>query len=248
MTIDWMNTVWIPAGIYSAFFVLERAMPKSKTVEKVPRWWEQVSLLVVLRFIAIVAFIPVLSAIATSAVLPKGGLIQKFWPNAAPFAVSAIVLLTYTFFHYWSHRFRHQAGVAWRLTHQMHHSPNRFDLSLSVFVHPFDVAFIMCVMFFSVYVVCGFSAENLTLLGIAHSVLDKPMHLNVRTPRALGYFLFRPEQHSLHHETHDTNYGLIPLWDMLFGTFKNCDAQAEAIGFPDRPSRFREILFCKKVW
>ena len=48
-------------------------------------------------------------------------------------------------------------------------------------------------------------------------------HANVRTPRWLGYFVQRPESHSLHHErgVHRDNYSDLPVFDMLFGTFRN---------------------------
>ncbi|MGE3760607.1 MAG: sterol desaturase family protein [Pseudobdellovibrionaceae bacterium] len=173
---------------------------------------------------------------------------QVFWPEAHPSIVLGAVLVTYTFFHYWSHRLRHQVDFFWRTTHQMHHSPNRFDLSLSVYVHPFDVAFITLVIVGSTMLVAGFSPEYFGMVGLMHVLLDKPAHLNVKTPLWLGHFIYRPEQHSLHHETHDNNYGLIPLWDKLFGTFKDCEHQAPKIGFANlRTSNFWDILLCKKV-
>lgn len=48
-------------------------------------------------------------------------------------------------------------------------------------------------------------------------------HLNVRTPLWLGYIVQRPESHLIHHErgVHASNYGDIPLPDMIFGTFRN---------------------------
>ena len=47
--------------------------------------------------------------------------------------------------------------------------------------------------------------------------------MNVKTPRILGYLIQRPEAHFVHHarEIHAYNYGDLPLWDLLFGTFKN---------------------------
>lgn len=48
-------------------------------------------------------------------------------------------------------------------------------------------------------------------------------HLNVRTPRWLGYLIQRPESHFVHHArgVHGFNYADLPLWDLLFGTFRN---------------------------
>lgn len=246
MNFDWLNTIAVPLGIYAAFWILELVLPKPKPALAVQGWWGQVSLLVLFRLATVTAAIPWLASLAARA--PNGGVILFLWPEAGPAAVSLIVIFAYTFFHYWSHRLRHKIGWLWRTTHQMHHAPNRFDLSLAVFVHPLDVLFIMGVMFLTVQLVCGFAPEHVGMIALVHSLLDKPMHMNVNTPKWSGYFLFRPEQHSLHHETHDNNYGLIPLWDLLFGTFKNCDRQAEKIGFPNLgKTGFWNILFCKKA-
>jgi sterol desaturase/sphingolipid hydroxylase (fatty acid hydroxylase superfamily) len=59
-------------------------------------------------------------------------------------------------------------------------------------------------------------------------------HGNIRTPRWLGYFLQRPEHHSIHRQldVHGFNYGDITWWDRLFGTFRESDVFAEQCGFP----------------
>ncbi len=48
-------------------------------------------------------------------------------------------------------------------------------------------------------------------------------HMNIRTPRWLGFIIQRPEAHCVHHQrdVHAYNYGDLPVWDMLFGTFRN---------------------------
>ncbi len=48
-------------------------------------------------------------------------------------------------------------------------------------------------------------------------------HWNVRTPQWLGYLIQRPESHCVHHRlgVHYYNYADLPLWDILFGTFRN---------------------------
>jgi len=59
-------------------------------------------------------------------------------------------------------------------------------------------------------------------------------HSNLRTAHWVGYFLQRPEHHSIHHEIdiHDFNYGDITWWDRLFGTFRDTDKFASRCGFP----------------
>ena len=48
-------------------------------------------------------------------------------------------------------------------------------------------------------------------------------HANIRTPPWLGYLVQRPESHGIHHgrDIHRWNYADLPLWDMVFGTFRN---------------------------
>ena len=64
-------------------------------------------------------------------------------------------------------------------------------------------------------------------------------HANIRTPRWLGYLITRPESHSVHHErdVHAFNYGDIPLFDILFGTFRNPREFTGEVGFFDGSSR-----------
>ena len=48
-------------------------------------------------------------------------------------------------------------------------------------------------------------------------------HANIRTPHWLGHLVQRPESHNIHHGRgiHRYNYSDLPLWDMLFGGFRN---------------------------
>jgi len=50
-------------------------------------------------------------------------------------------------------------------------------------------------------------------------------HWNIKTPKWLGYFIQRPESHCVHHQygLHAYNYSDLPIWDILFRTFKNPD-------------------------
>jgi sterol desaturase/sphingolipid hydroxylase (fatty acid hydroxylase superfamily) len=63
-------------------------------------------------------------------------------------------------------------------------------------------------------------------------------HANIRTPQWLGYIIERPESHSAHHErgVHRYNYSDLPLWDIVFGTFKNPKTFEGEAGFYDGAS------------
>ena len=72
----------------------------------------------------------------------------------------------------------------------------------------------------------------------------------MRTPRWTGWFLQRPEHHSIHHQrgVHHYNYGDITWWDRLFGTFKDAGHFTEHCGFrDDREQRLLSMLLFKDV-
>jgi sterol desaturase/sphingolipid hydroxylase (fatty acid hydroxylase superfamily) len=72
-------------------------------------------------------------------------------------------------------------------------------------------------------VVVGLSAQAVTYFLYATMFLSVFQHTNVRTPQWLGYFVQRPESHSVHHGrgVHQYNHSDLPLFDILFGTFRN---------------------------
>ena len=58
-------------------------------------------------------------------------------------------------------------------------------------------------------------------------------HCNVRTPRWLGYFVQRPESHTVHHGKglHYYNFSDLPVFDVLLGTFRNPPGYEMETGF-----------------
>src|SRR3546814_4070180 len=70
-------------------------------------------------------------------------------------------------------------------------------------------------------------------------------HSNIRTPRWLGYLVQRPESHSVHHPrgVHAYNYSDLPLFDIVFGTFRNPRDFAPEQGFwPGASARGPQML------
>jgi sterol desaturase/sphingolipid hydroxylase (fatty acid hydroxylase superfamily) len=75
-------------------------------------------------------------------------------------------------------------------------------------------------------------------------------HMSFRTPRWLGYIIQRPESHSVHHgkNVHRYNYSDLPLWDLIFGTFRNPEAFQKEHGFYAGGSeRIAEMLVFQDV-
>jgi sterol desaturase/sphingolipid hydroxylase (fatty acid hydroxylase superfamily) len=123
---------------------------------------------------------------------------------------------------YWVHRASH-GKLLWRAYHQMHHSAERVDVYGSAFFHPLEIALGGFVGAVLSTMVLGVSAQAAALGGLIAISISIFQHTNMRTPRWLGYFVQRPESHSIHHRrgAHAKNYSRLPMVDMLFGTFEN---------------------------
>jgi sterol desaturase/sphingolipid hydroxylase (fatty acid hydroxylase superfamily) len=138
---------------------------------------------------------------------------------------------------YWVHRAMHRAPFLWRWTHQMHHSAERMDLAGMSYTHPFDIVATFSLTGLAVGVL-GLTPSAAALAGFLGYALAVFQHANVRTPRFLGVLLPRPEMHGLHHArgVHAFNYASFPIWDMLFGTYRNPAGFPEQYGFWDGAS------------
>lgn len=141
------------------------------------------------------------------------------------------------FLGYWRHRLMHRQPLLWRL-HQLHHSAERVDVAGSVFSHPLDLA-LGTAIGSCVGVLLGVAPLAAGFAAYASFALGAFLHLPVSTPRWLGHVIHRPENHALHHARglHADNYGLLSIWDRLFGTFQNPTAFVDAAGFWDGASR-----------
>ena len=121
------------------------------------------------------------------------------------------------------HRATHALPLLWRISHQIHHSPQRVDISGSVLFHPFEMVVQVLLQLFVTVVVLGLVPLAAALTGVVAAFYGLFQHWNVRTPQWLGYLIQRPEAHCVHHRLglHAYNYGDLPWWDLLFGTFRN---------------------------
>lgn len=137
------------------------------------------------------------------------------------------------------HRTMHNVPVLWRWFHQMHHSAERLDIWGAYYFHPFDM--LGWALLGSLALVGGFglSGEAALIVNLLALPLGMIQHANIRTPRWLGYLVQRPESHSLHHKRghHANNYGDLPLFDLIFGTFANPSAFESQLGFHEGASR-----------
>ena len=101
------------------------------------------------------------------------------------------------------------------------------------------------------YPVHGLTPEAGAIAGAFLAFNAAFQHANIRTPRWLGYLVQRPESHGIHHGRgiHRWNYSDLPLWDMVFGTFRNPRAPAprEAGFYTGASAKLAPMLAFRKV-
>jgi len=138
-----------------------------------------------------------------------------------------------TFFFYWWHRLRHADGW-WLAFHQIHHSPSRIEIATSFYKHPIEILADALLSALVLYPLLGCSMLGAFWYNFFAATGEYFYHANLRTPRWLRFLIQTPELHSIHHQydVHRFNFGDIPLWDRLFGTYRDGVGFAERCGFP----------------
>jgi sterol desaturase/sphingolipid hydroxylase (fatty acid hydroxylase superfamily) len=145
---------------------------------------------------------------------------------------------------YGIHRASHRLSFLWRWAHQVHHSTTRIDVASSALFHPFELILQNCLAIFFGVLLLGLDPLAAGILGYLGAFMGIFQHLNMRTPRWIGYVVQRPEAHCIHHQlnVHAYNYGNITLWDMVFGTYKNPESFEGRVGFAEKPSIVKMLL------
>jgi len=162
-----------------------------------------------------------------------------------------VELLVTSFFGYWLHRAEHRFDWLWRAAHQLHHSAQRVDIAGAYFTHPVEVLPKVALgTTVSVYLL-GLTPMAASAVALISALLSMWQHWNIHTPHWIGYIIPRPESHVLHHARHNQarNYGDLPIWDMVFGTFDNPrTACPVTVGFDaPRHTRIRDMLLMRDV-
>ena len=151
-----------------------------------------------------------------------------------------------TFVFYWWHRLRHQPGF-WVVFHQVHHSPARIEAMTAFYKHPIEILADSALAAVILYPLLGCTLEGALWFNFFAAAGELFYHSNVKTPRWVKYIIQTPELHSIHHEldVHHFNYADLPLWDRLFGTYRDADGFAARCGFPRHNERKlgRMLLF-----
>lgn len=155
-----------------------------------------------------------------------------------------------TFFFYWWHRLRHAKGF-WLVFHQVHHSPSRIEILTSFYKHPVEILSDAILSALVLYPLLGCSMMGAFWYNFFGATGEYFYHANVRTPKWLRFLIQTPELHSIHHQydVHQYNFADIPLWDRLFGTYKDTTEFADRCGFPKgAEEKLGDMLVFKDVY
>ena len=155
-----------------------------------------------------------------------------------------------TFFFYWWHRLRHAKGF-WLVFHQVHHSPSRIEILTSFYKHPVEILSDAILSALVLYPLLGCSMMGAFWYNFFRATGEYFYHANLRTPKWLRFFIQTPELHSIHHQfdVHQYNFADIPLWDRLFGTYKDTSEFTERCGFPTgAEEKLWDMLVFKDVY
>ena len=137
------------------------------------------------------------------------------------------------------HRAYHRYPLLWRCFHQLHHAPQRVDIPGAVVFTPQEIVVNVAVSLLVLVFVLGLSPLAAAITGYVAVFYGLFQHFNVNTPRWLGWLIQRPESHGVHHRRgfHAYNYSDLPLWDVLWGTFRNPERFMGEAGFEEKESR-----------
>lgn len=166
-------------------------------------------------------------------------------------AAVIIGVLVFELLIYIWHRTMHNNKWLWLWFHQMHHSAERVDAYGAYYFSPLDMIGFTMVGSLSLSLIVGLSPQAVTIFLFVTTFLAIFQHTNIKTPRWLGYIIQRPESHSIHHKkgVHAYNYSDLPLFDIIFGTFKNPKDFAKETGFYNGASaRVLEMMLFKDIY
>lgn len=230
-------------ALFAALFIWEKSFPRNKSLPRI----KYATLRGLLSFAAIFylsSYLPLL----TDEFLANYQLINL--AHLHPAVQILIGLLFYQFVLYFYHLTMHKSPFIWRVFHQMHHSAEKLDVASTYYFSPMDMIGFTLLGSFCFAFFMGLSPQAITVIILSLNFLSIFQHANIKTPKWIGYFIQRPEQHAIHHARglHQYNYSDFPIFDFLFGTFKNPADYQGNNGFYDGASaRVGDMLLFRDV-
>ncbi|MBI4179230.1 sterol desaturase family protein [bacterium] len=230
--------IWILLAIAFGMIVVERIYP-AMDLPRVRAWWLRVILVNLIQLGIIVL------AGHTWELWFSSVSLLRLQDHFGDIASGFIAYFISTFVYYWWHRIRHESQWFWLLCHQLHHSPRRIEVLTSFYKHPVEITLNSLLSAAIVYLLLGCSITAGAIYTFLTAIAEYFYHWNIHTPQWIGYILQRPDSHRIHHQYrhHTQNFADLPVWDMMFKTFKNPARFDATCGFDDwREDRFEDVL------
>jgi len=223
-------------GVLAVVAMAEIVLPRRRlTASKLRRWASNLGI-VFLNSLFVRLLLPATAAGFAVFAGQHGWGVFNYFDVPVWVAVTASVIIL-DFAIYIQHVMFHAVPALWRL-HRMHHADLDFDVTTGARFHPVEILLSMLIKF-AVIAVIGAPAAAVIIFEVLLNATAMFNHGNFRLPagldRVLRLFVVTPDMHRVHHsiEDHETNsnFGFnLPLWDRLFGTYKDQpDAGHEAM-------------------
>jgi len=236
----------VPLGVLPAVFLLELAFvgwAGSSLRQVLVRPSRSVMTDMAVYALQVIKVLKVLGAIMTlGAILISTGWLRGQLAEATGLSLTvaglpllaqvAVLYLVFSFFDYWSHRAEHSRPF-WPL-HRYHHAADAFCILSASRSHPAALAGVIIALS---AVVVGGSATAILMLAVGVAALRFLQHSRLDSDFGwVGrYLLMSPRHHRLHHALGTRpeeagNFGLCPIWERMFGTWRQPPEGQWAIG------------------
>jgi sterol desaturase/sphingolipid hydroxylase (fatty acid hydroxylase superfamily) len=159
-------------------------------------------------------------------------------------------VLLYEFGVFVWHFSMHRSNFLWKTFHQLHHSAERLDTYGAFFFSPLDMIGWTVLGSICFSLIAGLTPQAITIMLLVTNFFSIFQHANIKTPQWLGYIVQRPESHTFHHAKgiHKYNYSDLPLFDIIFGTFRNPkDFEYETGFYNGASARIWDMLRAKDI-
>jgi len=214
-------------GVLGLMALWELVAPRrALTASKALRWASNLGLVVLNSILLRLLFPAAAMGMALLAAERHWGLLNNVSLPTGFEVIAAVLALDFTI--YLQHVLFHAVPALWRL-HRVHHADLDFDVTTGARFHPIEIVLSMLIKFAAIAAL-GPAPLAVLIFEVLLNATAMFNHSNVRMPlgidRVLRWLVVTPDMHRVHHsiEDHETNsnFGFnLPLWDHLFGTYKD---------------------------
>jgi sterol desaturase/sphingolipid hydroxylase (fatty acid hydroxylase superfamily) len=200
----------------------EARMPNARPPSSESAWFNVRYMIVSAALRALLRPLLIGAALMWPSVLGAGWITFTSSVRGWCFAFLAVLLmsdlLTYLF-----HRAQHAVPFLWRM-HEFHHSAEHLDVTVGYRIFWIEPLIKMVFLYPLIGVVFKVPVTVSIAFAIVNELLNQWAHMNLRfSPGRFGLLIIHPQYHRLHHSRSERGYnknfsGLLPLWDILFGT------------------------------